>query len=89
MNCFILWMMICVDTIASHDVIMISRQLLTPPSLPSLLPPRSQEPVLRILALSENCIIERDPATYAIVTLRPLCDVSTHQSGGSLIQSHD
>lgn len=29
----------------------------------------------RILALSENCIIERDPATYIVVTIRPLSDV--------------
>jgi len=36
---------------------------------------RHPEPVQRILALSENCIVERDPATYQVVTIRPLCDV--------------
>ena len=30
----------------------------------------------RIMSLSENCIVERDPATYQVATLRPLCDVS-------------
>ena len=29
----------------------------------------------RTLSLSENCILERDPSTYAIVTLKPLCNV--------------
>lgn len=30
----------------------------------------------RTLCLSETCILERDPATYNIVTLRPLSEVS-------------
>ena len=30
---------------------------------------------MRTLSLSETCIVERDPSTYAIVTLQPLCDV--------------
>ncbi|CAI8058524.1 DnaJ homolog subfamily C member 13 [Geodia barretti] len=34
-----------------------------------------QEPAPRILALSENCIIERDPSTYIVVTIRPLSEV--------------
>ena len=34
-----------------------------------------QEPVPRILALSENCLVERDKATYSVVTLHPLNDV--------------
>ncbi|CAI8019272.1 DnaJ homolog subfamily C member 13 [Geodia barretti] len=34
--------------------------------------PRYLEPAPRILALSENCIIERDPSTYIVVTIRPL-----------------
>ena len=28
------------------------------------------------MSLSENCIVERDPATYQVATIRPLCDVS-------------
>ena len=36
---------------------------------------RHPEPVSRILALSETCLVERDPATYSVVTLRPLSDV--------------
>lgn len=36
---------------------------------------RHSEPVPRILALSETCLIERDPGTYSVVTLRPLGDV--------------
>ncbi|XP_019858666.1 PREDICTED: dnaJ homolog subfamily C member 13 [Amphimedon queenslandica] len=36
---------------------------------------RHSEPVQRTLALSENCLLERDPSTYAIVTLKPLCSV--------------
>ncbi|XP_039252268.2 dnaJ homolog subfamily C member 13-like isoform X1 [Styela clava] len=36
---------------------------------------RVNEPVRRTLCLSESCIIERDPATYNIVTLRPLSEV--------------
>lgn len=35
-----------------------------------------QEPVKRILGLTETCLIERDPQTYSIVTLRPLSSVS-------------
>lgn len=34
-----------------------------------------KEPVQRTLALSETCLIERDPSTYAIVTLQPLASV--------------
>ena len=37
------------------------------------LPP--QDPVSRIMALSETCIVERDPATYQVVSIKPLCDV--------------
>jgi DnaJ family protein C protein 13 len=36
---------------------------------------RAQEPVARLMGLSESCIIERDPGTYSVVTLRALCDV--------------
>jgi len=36
---------------------------------------RTDAPVQRLLCLTENCIIERDPATYGVVTLRPLGDV--------------
>ncbi|XP_070570129.1 dnaJ homolog subfamily C member 13-like isoform X2 [Ptychodera flava] len=37
--------------------------------------PRHQEPIKRVLALTETCIVERDPASYAVVTVKPLCDV--------------
>jgi len=36
---------------------------------------RNQDPVTRIFSLSETCIVERDPATYHIVTLQPLSNV--------------
>ena len=36
---------------------------------------RHSEPVRRLLCLSEQCIIERDPATYSICTLKPLTEV--------------
>ncbi len=41
-------------------------------------PPPPQDPVQRTMALSETCVIERDPATYQIATIRPLCDVRQH-----------
>ncbi|XP_055340824.1 dnaJ homolog subfamily C member 13-like [Paramacrobiotus metropolitanus] len=31
--------------------------------------------VKRILCLSESCLLERDPGSYAICTLKPLCDI--------------
>ncbi|XP_058039930.1 dnaJ homolog subfamily C member 13 isoform X5 [Ahaetulla prasina] len=37
--------------------------------------PRHAEPVKRILALTETCLVERDPATYNIATLKPLGEV--------------
>uniref|UniRef100_A0A670YVE1 DnaJ heat shock protein family (Hsp40) member C13 n=1 Tax=Pseudonaja textilis TaxID=8673 RepID=A0A670YVE1_PSETE len=37
--------------------------------------PRHVEPVKRILALTETCLVERDPATYNIATLKPLGEV--------------
>ncbi|XP_054717127.1 dnaJ homolog subfamily C member 13-like [Uloborus diversus] len=36
---------------------------------------RYNEPVKRILGLTETCLIERDPQTYSIVTLRPLSTI--------------
>jgi DnaJ family protein C protein 13 len=36
---------------------------------------RHQEPQRRTLCLSETCLLERDPQTYSICTLRPLADV--------------
>lgn len=36
---------------------------------------RHQEPVRRTLCLSETCLLERDPQTYNVCTLRPLGDV--------------
>lgn len=35
----------------------------------------TQEPMPRILALSESCLVERDKATYSVATLHPLSDV--------------
>lgn len=35
-----------------------------------------QEPVKRILALTETCLVERDPASYNIVTVKPFGEVS-------------
>ncbi|XP_078519995.1 dnaJ homolog subfamily C member 13 isoform X2 [Lissotriton helveticus] len=37
--------------------------------------PRHTEPVKRLLALTETCLLERDPATYNIATLKPLGEV--------------
>ena len=36
---------------------------------------RSDDPVPRIFSLCETCIVERDPATYHICSLQPLCNV--------------
>ncbi|KAJ9591556.1 hypothetical protein L9F63_001910, partial [Diploptera punctata] len=36
---------------------------------------RHSEPQRRTLCLSETCLLERDPQTYSICTLRPLADV--------------
>lgn len=36
---------------------------------------RHGEPVRRLLCLSESCLIERDPSTYSICTLKPLSEV--------------
>lgn len=37
--------------------------------------PRHPEPVRRTLCLSETCILERDPQTYSVCTLKPLGDI--------------
>lgn len=37
--------------------------------------PRHPDPVKRILCLTEVTLLERDPQTYSVCTLRPLCDV--------------
>ncbi|XP_011292961.1 dnaJ homolog subfamily C member 13 isoform X2 [Musca domestica] len=37
--------------------------------------PRHPDPVKRILCLTETTILERDPQTYSVCTLRPLCEV--------------
>uniref|UniRef100_A0A8C9S306 DnaJ heat shock protein family (Hsp40) member C13 n=1 Tax=Scleropages formosus TaxID=113540 RepID=A0A8C9S306_SCLFO len=37
--------------------------------------PRHKEPVKRILALTETCLVERDPASYNIVTVKPFGEV--------------
>ncbi|KAH8022439.1 hypothetical protein HPB51_024538 [Rhipicephalus microplus] len=37
--------------------------------------PRHEDPVRRLLCLTESCLLERDPSTYTVVTLRPLADV--------------
>ncbi|KAB0803499.1 hypothetical protein PPYR_00469 [Photinus pyralis] len=36
---------------------------------------RHREPVRRILCLSETCLLERDPQTYSVCTLRPLGEI--------------
>lgn len=36
---------------------------------------RHSEPVRRTLCLTETCLLERDPQTYSICTLQPLCDI--------------
>jgi hypothetical protein len=36
---------------------------------------RHQDPQRRTLCLSETCLLERDPQTYSICTLRPLADI--------------
>jgi DnaJ family protein C protein 13 len=36
---------------------------------------RHSEPVRRLLCLTEVCLVERDPATYSICTLKPLGEV--------------
>ena len=36
---------------------------------------RHMEPARRLLCLSEVCLIERDPSTYSICTLKPLGEV--------------
>jgi DnaJ family protein C protein 13 len=36
---------------------------------------RHEDPVRRSLCLTETCLLERDPATYSIVSLRPLSQV--------------
>jgi DnaJ family protein C protein 13 len=37
---------------------------------------RHEEPVRRILCLTESCLVERDPSSYSICSLKPLSDVS-------------
>ena len=36
---------------------------------------RHQDPVRRLLCLTETCLLERDPGTYSLVSLRPLSHV--------------
>lgn len=33
------------------------------------------EPVKRILALTDTCLVERDPATYSLITVKPLNEI--------------
>ena len=35
----------------------------------------NSEPIKRILCLTDTCLVERDPNSYLMITLRPLCDV--------------
>ncbi|KAL3854398.1 hypothetical protein ACJMK2_013668 [Sinanodonta woodiana] len=37
--------------------------------------PRHPDNVRRTLCLTETCLVERDPATYNVTTVKPLCDV--------------
>ncbi|XP_046378006.2 dnaJ homolog subfamily C member 13-like [Haliotis rufescens] len=39
------------------------------------LTPRHTDSVRRTLCLTETCFVERDPATYNVVTCKPLCDI--------------
>lgn len=41
---------------------------------------RARDSVRRILCLSETCLIERDPASYAAICARPLKTVTSHLS---------
>ena len=36
------------------------------------------EPVKRILALTDTCLVERDPATYSLITVKPLNEIFAH-----------
>ena len=36
---------------------------------------RQPDPVRRTLCLTETCLLERDPASYSVCTLRPLSHV--------------
>ena len=36
---------------------------------------RHHDPARRQLCLTDTCLIERDPATYSIVSLRPLSEI--------------
>lgn len=47
-----------------------------------------KEPVKRVLALTETCLVERDPATYNIATLKPLGEVSVVNVSLEKISSH-
>ena len=38
-------------------------------------PRHNSQPIKRILCLTDTCLVERDPNSYLIITLRPLCDV--------------
>ena len=38
--------------------------------------PRHEDSVRRSLCLTDSCLVERDPATYNVCTVKPLCDVS-------------
>lgn len=44
---------------------------------------RHPEPVRRTLCLSETCLLERDPQTYSVCTLRPLAEIF------ALVRSND
>nr|CAD7426370.1 unnamed protein product [Timema monikensis] len=37
--------------------------------------PRHKDPARRTLCLTETCLLERDPQTYTVCTLRPLADI--------------
>lgn len=47
-----------------------------------------KEPVKRVLALTETCLVERDPATYNIATLKPLGEVSFNSISLNKISSY-
>ena len=47
---------------------------------------RHDDPVRRLLCLTETCLLERDPATYSLVSLRPLSHVR-HTAGQKILKS--
>lgn len=71
---FSLWILKHLSKNATHYIIQYIKCLLFIYVMISVLFP-PQEPVKRILALTETCLVERDPASYNIVTIKPFGEV--------------